>query len=182
MSNEITVTNDLTFSADFAVARTSKAGKTVYRGTLGILTSGNKDEREHAAYTAMATMLRNGNYRHVMREVERVFPVSFLKKSDMVTYNKGKNGAADELWFVTDSSVDGATKRELELYEGWTKANKATTLKFASAVRGIVESDDFDSTKLKGEKFFYYTALVDMLDADAKRQAAKLEAAATEGV
>lgn len=172
------MSNEITFSADFAVARTSSKGKTVYRGALGVLTSGNKAEREQAADTIIATMLRNGNYRHVMREVERVFPASFIKKSDMVSYNKGKNGAPDELWFVTDSSVDGATKREFELYEGWMKANKATTHKYAQAIRSIIESDEFDSSKLKGEKFFYGMTLIAMLDGEAERQAAKAAAIA----
>lgn len=174
------MSNELTFSADFAVARISKAGKTVYRGALGVLTSGNKAEREQAADTVIATMLRNGNYRHVMREVERVFPAAFIKKSPSVSYTKGKNGAPDELWFVTDGSVDGATKREFELYEGWTKANKATTHKYAKAIRSIIESDEFDSSKLKGEKFFYGMTLITMLNDEEKRQAAKLEAAKLE--
>lgn len=166
---------DLTITNEFAVSRTSKSGKTTYRGALGVITSGDARERARLADRAIETLIANNNYRHLMREVERVFPASFIKKSkEHVSFVKGKEGAPDQLWFVT-SSADGA-KRELELYEGYTKANKATAHKYAKAVIAIVESLDFDSSKIKGEKAIYLDALIGMVEREQARLAETTEA------
>ena len=104
MSNEVATLND------FAVSRTSKAGKTTYRTMLGVITSGNAAEKHKAAGAIVARMIENGNFRHLLREVERVFPESFLKKSRFVTMRD------KALWFVS-SSIDenGVSRIEMVL-------------------------------------------------------------------
>lgn len=166
---------DLTIANEFAVSRTSKSGKTTYRGALGVITSGDARERARLAVQAIETLIANNNYRHLMREVERVFPASFIKKAkEHVSFIKGKDGAPDQLWFVTSSA--GGTKRELELYEGYTKANKATALKYAKAVIAVLESPDFDLSKIKGEKDIYLGALIGLVEREQARLAETVEA------
>lgn len=157
MSNEITTLND------FAVARTSKAGKTTYRTMLGVITSGNAAEKHKAAGAIVARMIENGNFRHLLREVERVFPVSALKKSNNVQIRDGA------MWFATFSKVDGVSRMELEEYTGWTGANKKTALKLAEIIQTLGINADLAGKPFKGEKAMYRDFLVEMLVAEEAR-------------
>ena len=170
MSNEIATLND------FAVSRTSKAGKTTYRTMLGVITSGNAAEKHKAAGAIVARMIENGNFRHLLREVERVFPESFLKKSRFVTMRD------KALWFVS-SSIDenGVSRIEMEQYVGWIAANKKTALKLAEAVCDVSAAADLAGKPLKGEKAMYRDFLAEMLRNEAAREEA-LQVEASEAV
>ena len=173
MSNEV-----ISISNDFAVARTSKKGVTTYRGVVGILSSGNKAERESLLDVVVERLIANNNYRHLMREVERVFSGSFMNKAASVTYKKGKDGAPDELWFNTAYiDKDGTHRRDSALYEGWTKANKRVAMDFARALIEIYEADGVAAPK--GEKLYYYNALARMVEAEDARIAAQQPQAIT---
>jgi len=171
---EPTMTNELTLSADFAVARTSKTGKTSYRGILGVITSGNAAERAKLAQLAIVTMIENNNFRHLMREVTRVFPVSAIKSAPNVSFKKGKGAEPDALYFI-EKLGDG--KFQLELFEVGSP-NKATSHQYAKAILAVTAGKE-----LKGEKRLYAVALQAMLDAEAARleeaaEQARIEAAA----
>jgi hypothetical protein len=157
------MSNEITSLTDFAVARTSKAGKTTYRTMLGVITSGNAAERHAAAGKVVATMIANGNFRHLLREVERVFPVSLLKKSNNAQVRDGA------LWFVTYSKVDGVSRMEMEEYTGWIGANKKTALKLAEIIQSLGINADLAGKPFKGEKAMYRDFLVEMLVAEQER-------------
>lgn len=60
-------------TSEFNVVRVSKAGKESYRGLLGIMTSGNKAERELAAKKFVLVSWENHTYRPLAKEMARVF-------------------------------------------------------------------------------------------------------------
>ena len=160
---------NLTIDNDFAVSRTTKSGKTTYRGALGVLTSGNAKEKAQLGAVALEAIIANHNYRHLMREVERVFPLAFMKKAKgQVAVTKGQDGEPI-MWFLTETNDGGTIKREMEQYDGYTKANKIMTHKYAKAVIAVA---DADPEKIKGEKALYLAALRGMVEREQARLAA----------
>lgn len=164
------MSNELTLNQGFAVARTSKAGKTTYRGALGVITSGNVAERTSLASEVVDRMVDNNNFFHLMREVVRVFPVAFLKKSGRVFVN------GDDVYLA---SADGGTLERLDC----TKANKATMLTMANAaMAACLESEEKSGKEIKGERAIYRAALTRFVAREIARaeELAKIENAATE--
>lgn len=144
---------NLEVSSGFSVARTNKSGKTTYRGALGVITSGNAAERGQLAQTAIDKMVDNNNFAHLAREVFRVFPVAFLKKSGRVFTN------GDDVYV---SSPDGAT---LERLVHWTEVKKPTMLAVAAVVlEACTKSTEGTDKEIKGEKLMYQTAMARVID------------------
>lgn len=164
------MSNELTMSGDFAVTRTSKAGKQTVRTALGVITSGNAAERGALAAAAIEVMLRNSNYRHAMREVQRVFPVSVLKRSPLVVVS------GDDLFYRNEYVEDGVKKIELQHLVDWTKANKAAMVTIASIVERVALDATLAGKPLKGEKAMYAGFLASFMQAETARQVAALEA------
>lgn len=160
---------ELTIGSEFSATRYSKAGKATTRGALGVITSGNRDERAKLAGTAIGAMLANSNFRHVMREMDRVFPASFIKHAPNVSVAKIEDDYV--VHFIEDAELDGRAVQVLERYEGWTKANKHVFANFARAVVNIATNPE-KADKVKGEKLMYVNLLRDWLQAEAARVAA----------
>ncbi len=153
--------NEIVNVQDFAVSRTTKGGKTSYRTALGVVTSGNANERAQLARVAVERMISNGNFRHLLREIERVFPVSVLKKASSVTIIDGA------VWFRTECAVNGAKKIELEEYPGWIGGNKITAVKMAAAIKEISDVASAAGKPLKGEKSMYADLMTGLLTVEA---------------
>jgi hypothetical protein len=164
------MSNELTLSNEFAVTRTSKAGKQTVRTALGVITSGNAAERTTLASAAIETMFTNGNFRHAMREVQRVFPASVLKKSPLVVVS----GA--DLFFRNEYVEDGVKKIELQHIGDWVKANKAAMVTMATIVERLALDATLAGKPLKGEKAMYAKFLDNFMRAETARQVAALEA------
>lgn len=164
MSNELTNLND------FAVTRTSKAGKETTRTALGVITSGNAAERAKLGATAIEFMLENGNFRHAMREVHRVFPASVLKKSPLVLVD------GDALFFRREFVEDGAKRIELEQIGSWVAANKSAMVTMATIVERLALDATLAGKPLKGEKAMYAGFLEAFMQRETARQLAALAA------
>lgn len=170
-SMEKTMSNELTNMNDFAVTRTSKAGKTTTRTALGVITSGNASERAKLGAAAIEFMLKNSNYRHAMREVQRVFPTSVLKKSPLVLVD------GDVVFFRREFVEDGAKRIELEQIGSWVSANKAAMVTIATIVERIALDAALAGKPLKGEKAMYAGFLDAFMQRETARQVAALAAA-----
>lgn len=171
--------SDVALTGEFFVTRFSKAGKATTRGLLGLLTSGNKAERLGTADRVIEVMLNNGNFRHVMREMDRVFTSSMLSKASNVAVTKVK-GEADEIRFATRVLLDGRMVTVYDEYEGWTRANKHVFKAFARAVCELAVKAEDAGKEFKGEKAYFAEVCADWLDAQTEREQAaeiaKLEA------
>lgn len=168
--------NALAVAGDFAVARTSKAGKTTYRGALGVLTSGNAAERTLMAHAAIGVMIANNNFRGLMREVCRVFPVKVIRNAPGVIFSPGGKTGVDSVQFG-EKMADGRW-----CYEAFDPANpnKATAHAYAKAVIHLATLAHANGKEFKGEKAIYADLLVGMVDAETQRVAQRaLEAAET---
>lgn len=149
---------DVTIQGGFAVARTSKAGKTSYRGVLGAIDSGNRAERSQLGGEVFSQLVRNNNWRAVMREVTRVFPATSIKKASNVLFAK------DELHFMeTDGDRVTLTR--------WDAANPcaASSHAYFAAVLEVTASKE-----LKGEKLLYSTRMAGVLKAASERLTAQI--------
>lgn len=164
------MSNELTLSNEFAVTRTSKAGKQTVRTALGVITSGNASERTTLASAAIETMFANGNFRHAMREVQRVFPVSVLKKCPLVIVD------GDRLFHRNEYVKDGVMKIELDELAPWINANKAAMVTMAIIVERIALDATLAGKPLKGERAMYAGFLDRFMQAETARQVAALEA------
>lgn len=164
------MSNELTLSTEFAVTRTSKAGKQTVRTALGVITSGNAAERTTLASAAIETMFANGNFRHAMREVQRVFPASMLKKCPLVIVD------GDRLFHRNEYVKDGVMKIELDDLAPWINANKAAMVTMAIIVERIALDATLAGKPLKGEKAMYAGFLDRFMQAETARQVAALEA------
>ena len=155
----------LAVAGDFAVARTSKAGKTTYRGALGVLTSGNAAERTLMAHAAIGVMIANNNFRGLMREVCRVFPVKVIRNAPGVIFSPGGKTGVDAVQFG-EKMADGRWA-----YETFDPANpnKATAHAYARAVQYLASVGIDTGKPLKGEKAIYADLLICMLEAEAER-------------
>ncbi len=170
-----TQTTALAVAGDFAVARTSKAGKTTYRGALGVLTSGNAAERTLMAHAAIGVMIANNNFRGLMREVCRVFPVKVIRNAPGVIFSSGGKAGTDSVQFG-EKMADGRW-----VYEAFDPANpnKATSHAYAAAVLYIADLAKGNGKEFKGEKAIYANLLDGMLLAEAQRIAVAAESAET---
>ena len=156
------MTHDITIYGEFTAIRTSKSGKETRRGILGVLTSGNKTERQHLASAGIEHALANNNYRAIMREVTRVFPASTtFKKSTNVLYNKERG----ELFF---RDLEETNTFEQFLFHN---PNKAMSLAYA---REIVDAVARGDVNLKGERDYYHWVCTTMLDRESARLAAQI--------
>lgn len=165
------MSNELTLSGDFAVTRTTRAGKQTVRTALGVITSGNAAERTKLASAAIVHMLENGNFRHAMREVQRVFPASVLKKSPLVLVD------GDTLFYRREFIVDGAKRIELEQLGSWIGANKAAMVTLATIVERVALDAALAGKPLKGEKAMYAGFLDAFMQRETAGQVAALAAA-----
>lgn len=154
MSNEITLSNE------FAVARTSKAGKTTYRGALGAITSGNPLERAALGGRVAETLIANNNYRALMREVCRVFPLSAIKKAHNVS------AKGEDVYFVSQEGE----RLILDRFDA-SNPNKSVAHQYARAIQLVTAGKE-----LKGEKKIY----ADILAAMLQREQDRIEALAAE--
>ena len=156
------MTHDITIRDEFTAIRTSKSGKETHRGILGVLTSGNKIERQQLAGAGIEHALTNNNYRAIMREVTRVFPASTtFKKSTNVLSNKERG----ELYF---RDLEDTNTFEQFLFHN---PNKATSLAYA---REIVDAVARGDVNLKGERNYYHGVCATMLDRESARIAAQI--------
>lgn len=164
------MSNELAIAGDFTVTRTSKAGKQTTRTALGVITSGNAKERAALGGAAIEHMLENGNFRHAMREVQRVFPASVLKKSPLVLVD------GDTLFYRREYVEDGAKRIELEQVGSWIAANKAAMVTMATIVERVALDAALAGKPLKGEKAMYAGFLDVFMQRETARQLAALEA------
>lgn len=157
----------LVISNDFAVARTSKSGKTAYRGVLGVITSGNAAERLQLSNGAVASMIANNNFRGLMREVVRVFPVKAIRNAPGVIFSSGGKTGVDSVQFG-EKQADGRW-----VYEAFdpVNPNKATSHAYARAVMHIAQVAASADKAFKGEKGVYVALLGGMLEREAARVA-----------
>lgn len=165
------MSNELTLSGDFAVTRTSKSGKETTRTALGVITSGNAAERAKLGAATMEYMLKNSNFRHAMREVQRVFPASVLKKSPLVLVD------GDTLFYRREFVEDGVKRIELEQLGSWISANKAAMVTMATIIERIALDAALAGKPLKGEKAMYAGFLDTFMQRETARQVAALAAA-----
>lgn len=145
--------------AEFVVARTSKAGKVTERGALGVILSGNAAERQELATAVIEAMASSHNYKALLKECLRAFPVSTLKKS------KGVAMFGGAVSFLETATLDGATVTvvtELDI----AKANKAMAIAFGRALQTVV-----DAAALNGEKKALYEALQGVIRRDEEYRA-----------
>lgn len=168
------MSNDLTISTEFTVTRyVGKNAKAVTRGALGVIASGNRAERDQLVSTAISAMVANGNFRHAMREMDRVFPGKALAGASNVSVQTVK-GEDPVVHFVdVEHTEDGRTLHVMERYEGWTKANKHVFANFARAVVELADLSARAGKPYKGERLTFATVLSKWLDAEAARIAAK---------
>ena len=164
------MSNELALSGEFTVTRTSKAGKQTTRTALGVITSGNAKERAALGAAAIEHMLENGNFRHAMREVQRVFPASVLKKSPLVLVD------GDTLFYRREFVEDGVKRIELEQVGSWVAANKAAMITMATIVERVALDAALAGKPLKGEKAMYAGFLDVFMQRETARQLAALEA------
>lgn len=159
--------NSLTLAGDFAVARTSKAGKTTYRGALGVITSGNAAERTLMAHAAIGVMIANNNFRGLMREVLRVFPLKSIRNAPGLIFSAGGKTGVDSVQFG-EKMADGRW-----VYEAFDERNpnKNTAHAYARAVRHIASAAIDADKAFKGEKAIYADLLICMLEAEEQRVA-----------
>jgi hypothetical protein len=171
------MTNAMTLSGDFEVTRAGKGGRKTTRTALGVITSGNAKERAALSGAAVEYMLENGNFRHAMREVQRVFPVSTLKKSCLVLVDGGTV-------FIRREFIEGGVARlELEQIGSWIAANKAAMVAMATIVERLALDAALAGKPLKGEKALYAGFLDAFMQRETQRQIAalaKVEAAKVE--
>lgn len=74
MTNEIaTISTDLTFTRHGKMKVDGSAGKSTTRGVIGLMTSGNKSERNGCADGMVQVCFDNGTFKPVLREFARVF-------------------------------------------------------------------------------------------------------------
>lgn len=158
------MSNAITIAGDFAVSRTSKTGKTAYRGALGVITSGNATERAQLANVALGAMIAHNNFRGLVRELLRVFPLKALKNCPGVIFTSGGKAGVDHIQF--GEKVDGR----------WTyddfdanNPNKNTTHAYARAVIHVATLAAAADKAFKGEKATYAGLLISMIDAETQR-------------
>ena len=152
MANELTLSNDFT-----AVRVNAKSGKQTYRGVLGVITSGNVSERAKLADCIIDQFVANNNYRHLMREVCRVFPISTIAKSPLVVVDKKMN----DVYFRVDHQT-------LELFSQHNPTKFMAHLYAAEVLRVTADKE------LKGERLMYATSLRTMLDNETARLTAEI--------
>jgi hypothetical protein len=71
---KVYMTNQLTISTEsFSIARTSKSGKVSERGLLGLIISGNKEERLTTGKSFSLAMWECGQFKPIYKELARVF-------------------------------------------------------------------------------------------------------------
>ena len=144
----------------FAVSRVTKSGKTQSRSLLGVITSGNKEERTHVFAIAYPRLIANNTFGPIMRELVRVFPPSGLKSKDT-------NGLV---------VING----ELYVAEGRTfapfNASAVDLASVAAYARAVVAKHG--GKELKGEKALYIQAARAVVERANERQAA-IDAQAT---
>jgi hypothetical protein len=156
------MTYDITIRGEFTAIRTSKSGKETHRGILGVLTSGNKTERQQLASVGIEHAIENNNYRAIMREVTRVFPAGVtFKKSANALYNKERG----DLYF---RDLEDTNTFEQFLFHN---PNKAMSLAYAREVIDAVARGD---VALKGEREYWHGVCATVLDRESARIAAQI--------
>ena len=156
------MTNDITIRGEFTATRTSKSGKQTHRGVLGVLTSGNKAERQNLASAGIEHAIDNNNYRAIMREVTRVFPAGVVfKKSTNVLYNKERG----DLYF---RDLEDTNTFEQFLFHN---PNKRMALAYA---REVIDAAARGDVTLKGEREYWHGVCATMLDREAARITAQI--------
>jgi len=159
--------NAITIANEFSVSRTSKAGKITNRGILGVITSGNAAERAQLADRVIDNLIANNNYRHLMREVVRVFPTTFVAKSPLVVVDKANKDIYIRVGYQTLERFDVANP------------SKAMAHQYAERVLEVIYAS---GKEIKGEKLAYANSLSAMLRKEAERLAAvEAEQLALEG-
>lgn len=158
MSNEMTVINS-------AHTRTSKAGKVSYRGTLGVIMSGNAAERREEATSVAHTLASNNTFTPIMNELARVFPCSVLKKHGVSVV--GENYALIEAktitWVPMTGDVWGMVAADL----------------YCGAIVARCEALEEEGKELKGEKLTAWEMAVIVQQAVEAKRLAKLAAPVT---
>ena len=129
-----------TIGGEFAVARTSKAGKVVTRTMLGVITSGSRAEKAAAVQYA----IERGNFRTLAREVLRVFATE-LRKAGVLR----KDGSIALRVTIELNGRPAHAEVELDL----TRVNKADAQALARAAIEAAKAD------VKGERALYLEAL-----------------------
>lgn len=143
----------------FAV-RTLKSGKQVRRTTLGVLTSGNKDERAQLSQAALAACIDNHSYGPVVHEMVRVFGAAAFKKSTA---------------FIAAGTTLYTQEADGTLVPLGDKANKATAIAVATAVIAYMVGKE-----AKGEKAMYLAGAVRIIDNAKRAEEARKDAAQTQ--
>lgn len=155
MSNEITITNDLTFN------RVAKSGKVTTRGTLGVLMSGNRSESSALSRIAAKALIANNTFGPVMVEVSRVFPASTLLKCGIFELGGTKGDYA---------TYDSKTKVITVLDGKW---NAAAAHEYCKAVLVRCEALENAGKELKGEKSLAHEFAEEVVRHIKSKEAAK---------
>lgn len=70
MSNSVALS---VAAPEFKVVRVSKAGKESYRSVLGVISSGNRAERDQLTHSAIVSLWNSATYKPLLSEIRRVF-------------------------------------------------------------------------------------------------------------
>ena len=161
--NELT-----TIDATFNVQRVTKAGKVQQRGALGVLTSGNRDEKAALSVNVMNRLISNNTYGPVMAEVLRVFPVNTLKAAKPKKGETAKSKAGDVVEINGMLYVYTGERQRPFVEFNTADTSAATTEALCRAVVAKMEGRE-----AKGEKAVYLQAARAVLSHMAAKREAK---------
>ena len=161
--NELT-----TIDTAFNVQRVTKAGKVQQRGALGVLTSGNRDEKAALSVNVMNRLISNNTYGPVMAEVLRVFPVNTLKAAKPKKGETVKSKAGDVVEINGMLYVYTGERQRPFVEFNTADTSAATTEALCRAVVAKMEGKE-----AKGEKAVYLQAARAVLSHMAAKREAK---------
>lgn len=133
-------------SVELTFDRTSKAGKVVTRGLIGLMTSGNKAERSSAADALIQHQFDNGQFKPIMREFSRVFAgksfdaIISVLAIDLAKPNK--TGTVALLGALVRGTEGKTLKGEKAIYRGYAvdlvaRADAAQAIREAALELGV---------------------------------------------
>jgi len=112
------MSNELTIPRGFSVERVSKAGRITERDALGVLMSGNKDERVKLCGEVIkgiwAQEAETGNFHPLLENIVRIFP----EAAPWMTTVRGQRFPSKAQCMVTFEAVSNLTSRNGSPYKG----------------------------------------------------------------
>lgn len=158
--------SDIALSSGFNVTRVTKSGKVQTRSILGVISSGNREERDTIVLRMVQTLIPNNSFGMVMQELTRVFPATQLaaklKKGESAAVGSLVNMNGD-LWFVEDN----ITMRQFD-------ATKSDAVTVRAVCNAIVAKNA--GKELKGEKAAFMQVARACLEHFERKEQEKAEA------